>query len=179
MSKRVRAACLLAACIVTTACKPTSTTVPPAEPTPPGATPPSRHATGEQVDVSVPLQQGGVVALPELRGKLVLLELVDQAHRDDAVLAEYQSLQRELGEQLTVVVVSLDRDGWSGDTPPFVLGWDPAGALAARLHAGSIPAVLLLDREGRILEQYAGAREPGHAKIMARARAAASSRVGE
>lgn len=172
MSGRARA---IALGMLAVACRPTTTAPPTPEPTVVGDAPPSRHATGEQVDATVPLQPGGTVALAELRGKVVLLELSDAAHRDAAVIADYEALQRERGDEVVVIVVSLDRDGWSGDAPPLMLGWDPAGALAARLHAGSIPAVLLVDRDGRILEQYAGAREP-HAKLMARAREALASK---
>jgi peroxiredoxin len=164
----------LAAFAVVVACRSTATTTtPPPEPTPPvGQAPPSRHATGEQLEASVPLQQGGTVSLAELRGKVVLLELSDAAHRDATVLADYEALQREHSDGLAVIVVSLDRDGWTGDVPALLLGWDPAGALGARLRAGSIPAVLLIDRDGRLLEQYAGARESSHARLLTRARLA-------
>jgi hypothetical protein len=153
------------------ACRPT----PPAEPavTPPsGALPPSRHAAGEVVEANVPLQHGGVLGLAELRGKLVVLELVDAAHRDPAIESEYAALQADGDGRLAVVMVSLDADGWGGDVPPFVLGWDPQGALAARLHAAGMPCVLLLDAGGRIVAQYSGARSPGHGQLVAAARAA-------
>lgn len=153
------------------ACRPT----PPADPDAPppmGALPPSRHVAGEVVEANVPLQQGGVLGLAELRGKLVVLELVDAAHRDPAIEAEYAALQADGDGRLAVVMVSLDADGWGGDVPPFVLGWDPQGALAARLHAAGVPCVLLLDADGRIVAQYAGARAPGHGQLVAAARAA-------
>lgn len=153
------------------ACRPTPSAPPVASP-PAGALPPSRHTAGEVVEANVPLQHGGVLGLAELRGKLVVLELVDAAHRDAAIESEYAALQAEGDGRLAVVMVSLDADGWGGDVPPFVLGWDPQGALAARLHAAGVPCVLLLDGAGRIVAQYSGARAPGHGQLVAAARAA-------
>ena len=132
-----------------------------------GQLPPSRHAAGEQVDANVPLQQGGVLSLAELRGKVVVLEVVDAAHRDAAVEAEYAAVLARFAGRVEVVMVSLDADGWVGDVPPFVLGWDPQGALAARLLAASVPTVLLLDTAGRVVTQYSGARKPNHAALIA------------
>lgn len=150
---------------------------PPAAPTPATtstaqALPPSRHATGEIVDANVPLQQGGVLGLAELRGKHVVLEVVDGAHRDAAVEADYAALLAEAAGRVEIVMVSLDAEGWTGDVPPFVLGWDPQGALGARLHAASVPTVMLLDGQGRVVAQYAGARAPGHAALLETLRAA-------
>lgn len=141
----------------------------------PGPLPPSRHAAGEVVDANVPLQQGGVIALAELRGKLVVLEVVDAAHRDAAVESDYATLLTEAPGKVEVVMVSIDPDGWVGDVPPFVLGWDPQGALAARLLAADVPTVLLLDADGRVTAQYAGARTPGHAELVASLRRALAS----
>jgi hypothetical protein len=39
----------------------------------------------------------------------------------------------------------------------FDLGWDPQGALAARLQAAALPTVVILDRRGRITFVQAGA----------------------
>lgn len=156
--------------IAIAACTPTTTN--PVDSQTPGPLPPSRHAAGEVVDANVPLQQGGVIALAELRGKLVVLEVVDAAHRDAGVESDYAMLLAESAGKLEVVMVSIDADGWVGDVPPFVLGWDPQGALAARLRAANVPTVLLLDVDGRVTAQYAGARTPGHAELVAMLRRA-------
>ncbi|MBX7079360.1 MAG: hypothetical protein K1X88_09260 [Nannocystaceae bacterium] len=152
------------------ACRPaTPATAQPAA-APSGALPPSRHAAGEQIDANVPLQAGGVLPLASLRGRVVIIEVVDAAHRDAAAEADYRALLEQLGDAVEVVLVSLDADGWHGDAPPVQLGWDPQGALAARLQAATLPTVIVLDAEGRVAFQYAGARERGHAEVLATAR---------
>lgn len=159
---------LLAALLVL-ACTPTAPRKAPPS-TPPSTLPPSRHAAGEVVDANVPLPDGGVLGLAELRGKLVVLELVDTAHRDAAVESDYAKVQSEAPD-VEIVMVSLDAEGWVGDVPPFRLGWDPQGALGARLLVASVPTVMLLDRDGRVAAQYSGARAPGHAELLAKLRA--------
>lgn len=154
------------------ACRPATPAAPAEPPGAPPSLPPSRHGAGEIVEANVPLQQGGVIGLAELRGKHVVLEVVDGAHRDAAVESDYAGVLAQAQGRVAIVMVSLDADGWSGDVPPFVLGWDPQGALAARLHAASVPTVMLLDGEGRVIAQYAGARTPGHAELLAVLRAA-------
>ncbi len=159
------------------ACTTTTTTrTPPATPSS-GDFPPSRHAAGEVVDANVPLPDGSVLPLAELRGKLVVLELVDAAHRDAKVEADYAAVLRDAGDRVEIVMVSLEPEGWAGDVPPFRLGWDPQGALAARLLAASVPTVMLLDRDGRVAAQYSGTRAPGHAELLAKLEGALSGRV--
>lgn len=133
--------------------------------------PPSRAVAGEPLDVTVPLQHGGVVTTSALRGKVVVLELVDADHVDPGGYLEYQRLQDERPDDLAIVLVSLDREGWSDATAPFVLGWDPQGALATRLRAASLPTVIVLDREGRVVHQYAGDRTRSQAGAITAARA--------
>ncbi len=150
------------------ACKP-STQPGPARPDEPAApTSASRHASGELVDANVPLASGEVLALASLRGKVVLLELSDASHRDAAVLADYARLAETHGEDVAIVVVSLDAAGWETSAAAYQLGWDPAGALAAKLHAAKLPTVIVLDRDGRIVYQYGGRddRKP-HAEAIA------------
>lgn len=149
----------------------TTTTRSTAPSTTPETRAPSRHAAGEVVDANVPLPDGGVLGLAELRGKLVVLELVDTARRDPAVEADYTRVLDEAADRVEIVMVSLDAEGWAGDVPPFRLGWDPQGALAARLLVASVPTVMLLDRDGRVAAQYSGARAPGHAELLATLRA--------
>lgn len=151
------------------ACRPTHE-----EPVPPVVPPsqpltPSNRKDGEVLDANVPLADGGVLALPSLRGKVVILELCDAAHRDAAAEADYTALAQSSGDALAVVMVALDRDGWHDDAPPHTLGWDPQGALAARLRAAKLPTVLVLDPQGRIAFQYGGARASGHADVLATA----------
>lgn len=150
------------------ACKP-ATQPDPARPDEPAApTSASRHASGELVDANVPLASGEVLALASLRGKVVLLELSDASHRDAAVLADYARLVETHGENVAIVVVSLDAAGWETSAAAYQLGWDPAGALAAKLHAAKLPTVLVLDRDGRIAYQYGGRTDAKpHAEAIA------------
>ncbi|HWB74564.1 MAG TPA: hypothetical protein VG755_06405 [Nannocystaceae bacterium] len=136
---------------------------------------PSKHKDGEVLDANVPLADGGVLALPSLRGKVVILELCDAAHRDASAEADYTALAQSSGDALAIVMVALDRDGWHDDAPPHTLGWDPQGALAARLRAATLPTVLVLDAQGRIAYQYGGARASGHADVLATAQRLLSS----
>jgi hypothetical protein len=136
----------------------------------PTALPTSRHAAGDVLDANVPLAHGGVLPLASLRGKVVILELGGAADRDATVEADYAALAESSGDRLAIVMVALDPGGWHDDAPPHTLGWDPQGALAAKLHAATLPTVIVLDAEGRIAHQYGGARTAGHAETMATAK---------
>lgn len=149
---------------------PTARTSEPGAADAPKSLPTSRHAAGEVLDANIPLAHGGVLTLTSLRGKVVILELDDAAHRDAAVEADYAALAEGAGAELAIVMVALDPGGWHDDAPPHLLGWDPQGALAAKLHAAALPTVLVLDAEGRIAHQYGGARTPGHAEALATAK---------
>lgn len=113
---------------------------------------------GEVLELTVPLVGGGQRALAELRGTPVLLELADASSPDrDAVQRRWRALVEQRGDAVTVVCVAMDADpnalpaSWIDDPPPFVLGWDPQGAIAARLQLRVLPTVVLLDAQGRIV----------------------------
>jgi hypothetical protein len=128
------------------------------------AQPPEPPVTdGQPLDATIPLFAGDSTQLSALRGKVVILELSatdrpgwQQAH------THYRALLDELAPALEVVAVSIDgaveplRAEWDVDPPPFVLGWDPQGALALRLGVKSLPTAFVLDREGRIVGATAG-----------------------
>lgn len=149
------------------ACRPTAEPSLPKTAAPGAPESPSRHAAGDQIDANVPLASGDVLALAGLRGKVVLLELSDVEHRSADVLADYTRLAEMHGERLAIVVVSLDRTGWDTSAAAYVLGWDPDGALAAKLRAAALPTVLVLDREGRVAYQYGGSETGAHAEAVA------------
>ncbi|MEX1362352.1 MAG: hypothetical protein AB1Z98_04455 [Nannocystaceae bacterium] len=117
---------------------------------------------GQVLELTVPLLGGGRLELAELRGRAVLLDLGDASNpaRDEAQ-ARYRALV-ERDERVVVVSVALDATAedlpasWQ-DAPPFVLGWDPQGALAARLQLVMLPTVVLLDTQGRIVSVHEGA----------------------
>lgn len=118
---------------------------------------------GEPLELRVPRLGGGVLDLAELRGRAVLLELSDAATPDRAqAQARYRALVEREGEAVVVVSVAVDaqRDAlpaaWLDDPPPFELGWDPQGAVAARLGLGVLPTVVLLDSAGVVVAVHEG-----------------------
>lgn len=120
---------------------------------------------GEVLELTVPLVGGGRRTLAELRGKAVLLELSDASASEperEAVQRRWRALVEQRGNAVTVVSVALDADvgtlpaSWTVDPPPFVTGWDPQGAIAARLQLRVLPTVVLLDAAGRIVAVHEG-----------------------
>ncbi|HEY8378349.1 MAG TPA: TlpA disulfide reductase family protein [Nannocystis sp.] len=134
----------------------------PAEPLAPAA--PIRHAAGEILDLTVPLAGGGGLSLRDLRGRVVVLELTSAALPSwPATFAFYNDLLRHHGaDRLAVIVVAVDPERAPLSPEPelrrhgFELGWDPQGALAARLQVAAFPTVLVLDQAGRIVLASAG-----------------------
>ncbi len=125
-----------------------------AESTPLEPETPTNRAAGEQLELVVPLYTGGALDLGTLRGRVVLLEI---STTDDEAWApahlHHARLTDAHGDGLAVVVIANDADPSALEDSamgPFVLGWDPQGALAARLQLAGFPTYLVLDREGRI-----------------------------
>lgn len=166
MTRRPALALLLAA-----ACTPaTAPSVPPSAPepaAPPGPLAPIRTPPGELLDLTVPLSGGDALPLARLRGRVVVLELTSAAAPGwPETFAFYNRLLREHGaDHLAVVVVAIDPERATLSPEPdlrahgFELGWDPQGAVAARLQAAALPTVIVLDRAGRIAFVQAGPAE--------------------
>jgi peroxiredoxin len=119
----------------------------------------------EVVELSVPLFGGGAVELERFRGRAVVLE-VSASYADGwAELHEHYARLLDAHENdLSVIAVSLDMEpsqlaSWERDPPPFTLGWDPQGALAARLGVTRFPTVFVLDRDGVLVEEITGFSE--------------------
>ncbi len=152
---------------------PSATPEPPSTglPDPIGA--PVNRQPGELLAITVPLVDGDGLALASLRGRVVVLELTATWTRSWAqTYPFYARLLREHGaDRLAVIVVAMDSEratlspepGLRG--PGFDLGWDPQGALAARLQAAALPTVVVLDREGRIVYVQADA-PPGATQAL-------------
>lgn len=153
---------LLAGALAAAACT-RPQTGPAPEPPPPDAPvrpdAPVGHPAGERLDLTVPLLAGQGLPLASLRGRVVVLELSSAASPAwPAAFAFYNDLLREHGaDRLAVVLVALDRERELLSPEPdlrvhgFELGWDPQGAVAARLQAAALPTVLVLDRDGRLV----------------------------
>ncbi len=134
---------------------------------------PVNRQPGELLAVTVPLVDGDGLALVSLRGRVVVLELTATWTRSwPETYPFYARLLREHGaDNLAVIVVAMDNEraalspepGLRG--PGFDLGWDPQGALAARLQAAALPTVVVLDREGRIVFVQADA-PPGATRAI-------------
>ena len=166
------------ALLVAAACtRPATHTEPPphADPLPTfDPTAPIRNNPGEQLDLVIPLPGGDILPLAQLRGRVVVLELTRAANPGwPETFAFYNRLLREYGpDRLAVVVVAVDPERAALSPEPdvrvhgFELGWDPQGALAARLQAAALPTVIVLDREGRISSAQAGPA-PGAARSLA------------
>jgi peroxiredoxin len=128
-------------------------------------------APGGVLEATVPLIDGSAVALSDLRGRVVLLEVsaTSRPHWAPAQ-AVYRELVDELGdERVAVVSVAADPDSsglradWDRDKPPFLLAWDPQGALALRLGIRVLPTAVVLDPGGRVAATIAGQGDDGRA----------------
>lgn len=163
---RLAPACVLACARPQTAPAPAPA---PEEPLAPDA--PIRHATGELLDLTVPLAGGHALPLTDLRGRVVVVELTSAALPSwPATFAFYNDLLRHHGaDRLAVIVVAVDPERATLSPEPelrrhgFELGWDPQGALAARLQAAALPTVLVLDQAGRIVHASGGDPNPAPA----------------
>jgi peroxiredoxin len=143
-------------------------------------------AEGEPLEATIPLLSGDTTRLSELRGRVVILELSatdrpgwSEAHR------HYRSLVA--AGDVEVVAVSADpapeplQEDWDTDTPPFVLAWDPQGALALRLGVKALPTTFVLDPLGRIVGATVGFDAGTLAeidKLVEKARAPGRSELG-
>ena len=128
---------------------------------------------GAPIELDVPLMSGDAEPLASLRGKVVVL-LLSSTDRPGwaAFRAHYEARLREIGRQrLVVVTVANDADPerlqaeWDRDPPPFLLGWDPDGALALRLGVAALPAAFVLDPRGHSMGNVASVEPPALARL--------------
>lgn len=127
------------------------------------------------IELDIPLLSGDSEPLAGLRGKVVVL-LVSSSDRPGwaEFRRHFEARLQEVGhDRLTVVAVANDADPtrllaeWDRDPPPFLLGWDPDGAVALRLGLASLPAMLVLDPQGRLRGSVGGVDEANLAKVSA------------
>jgi hypothetical protein len=164
MSPRAPTSRWLLALATAIACQTTSQrSRPPVPPEPPAPLPDPVHApidreTGELLEATVPLVDGAGLPLADLRGRVVVLELsATWADRWSESFAFYNRLLQQHGpDKLAVVIIAMDSERATLSPEPglrargFDLGWDPQGALAARLQVAALPTVVVLDRGGHI-----------------------------
>ncbi len=129
----------------------------------------SNKALGERIELAIPLFEGGNLELNRLRGRVVVLELSASWEPGWKPMHVYygELIERHGRDKLAIIEVALDPDTTAfeteierGGSPAVIRGWDPMGALAARLEVARFPSVFVLDAEGRILEIASG-YEPG------------------
>jgi cytochrome oxidase Cu insertion factor (SCO1/SenC/PrrC family) len=144
----------------------------------------SNREPGELLEETVPLLSGEALDLASLRGRVVVLELSatwvetwERAHED------YEKMLAQIGDDdLVVVVVSLDAERdklgseWERNSHPFLLGWDPQGALAARLQVADLPTVFVVGRDGRIAHVLSGSGLSDRSGIAEHVRTTVASR---
>ncbi len=149
-------------------CQPASQTPEPAAPQPTRAAAVTDAASAEAsaapradapLELDVPLISGDAEPLASLRGTAVVMLL---ASTDQPGWTGFRRhYEARLGGlergRLTVVTVANDADArvlqteWDRDPPPFLLGWDPDGAMALRLGVARLPAAFVLDPQGRVV----------------------------
>lgn len=165
-------------------CTPQRTTpASPIEPEP-GPTPAMDEASAQAsaapdrarpIALDVPLLSGDAESLAVHRGRVVVL-LLSSTDRPgwSAFREHFEDRLRAVGSgRLSVIVVANDVDPralqteWDRDPPPFVLGWDPDGALALRLGVASLPAAFILDAQGHPLGNVAQLDAAGFTQLDA------------
>ena len=153
-------------------------------PSPPGAAGPGQvepegpvaaplPEPGEVLEATVPLLGGGGQELAQLRGRVVVLDIASSVEPGWVEAQErWRALVDELGEdRLAVVSVAVDpdpqhlRQQWDRDPPPFILAWDPQGALPLRLGLSSLPTTIVLDQQGRELLRTTDHEQPTLGRI--------------
>lgn len=113
---------------------------------------PANRSNGDELDATIPVIGGESLELSSLRGRPVLLEI---SASWEPGFAEAHALYVELlaaHPELAVVVVVADPADASLDglEDAFILAWDPAGALAAKLTVATMPTMFVIDRSGHI-----------------------------
>jgi hypothetical protein len=113
---------------------------------------PANRSSGDELDATIPVVGGDALELSSLRGRPVLLEI---SASWEPGFAEAHAFYVELlaaHPELAVVVVVADPADASLDMlgDAFILAWDPAGALAAKLTVATMPTMFVVDRSGHI-----------------------------
>jgi hypothetical protein len=143
------------------ACRPTpSPEPPPVDATEDARGPAAKTSRGERLDADVPLVDGGVMALQDQRGKVVVLAIVlTSSPTFTALSVAVGDAARQHPDLVTAVLVAADPNPDAllhHAGADVIAGLDPQGALATRLQVRGLPAVFVLDRKGQVVEVWAG-----------------------
>lgn len=140
-------------------------------PSPPPA--PPFAARGEVVDLVLPLLDGGEVAFPAMRGKVVVVHFfATWSVASDSDLTELRAVREAVGDGVALVSIALDKDGYklvapwrdaegvdwlvALTTPEIVSGQSVFGDVMA-----AVPATVLLDADGAVAWAHRGPLPPG------------------
>jgi hypothetical protein len=147
---------LVCGCPTRVTTSPDAGTEPPPDTNPEGSpiipAEPANRSSGDELDAMIPVVGGESLELSSLRGRPVLLEI---SASWELGFAEAHLLYAELlakHPELAVVLVVTDPADASLDglSDEFILAWDPAGALAAKLTVATMPTMFVIDRSGHI-----------------------------
>jgi len=156
---------LVAGCVLVlgaVACRPPVEPAPPPEvlqgenfePTPLEPTEPANKAAGDSIELTIPGVEGEFIELESLRGKTVVLAIggTTEAHWE-AMLAWLEGVQEADPARRAAILVASDPepDALDDVMSPVLLGWDPQGAVAARLSVARLPTVFVIDAEGQVV----------------------------
>jgi len=121
----------------------------------------SNKHEGDQLELTIPLFEGEEIELSALRGKVLLLEISPSwEHGWKPMHEAYARFAQEYSEQpFAVIEVILDPDTLAFEKEvetqkqglSIIRGWDPMGALAAKLEVAQFPTYFVLDPQGRIV----------------------------
>jgi hypothetical protein len=152
----------LAMGLVASACRPPVTPAPPSgelnpsvdfEPTPLEPAEPANKKAGDQLDLLIPGVEDEYIDLAALRGKTVVLAVsgTTEAHWAE-LLAWLEQVQEAdpAGRAAILVASDPEPDALDGVMSSVRLGWDPQGAVAARLSVARLPTVFLIDPQGQV-----------------------------
>lgn len=109
----------------------------------------------QRLTTSIPLLGGGRVRLGDLQQRAVVLEFsVGDGADDNALHPLFAELAAAHVGDVEIFAISIaptadEAEAWAREAPPFQIGHDPQGGVAAKLDVAELPLVIVLDlREG-------------------------------
>ena len=131
---------------------------------------PANKGEGEQLDMLIPGVESRAINLADLRGKTVVLAIssTDQ-DRFDALLSWLEGVQAVDPQTRASILVLSDPEATALDEvmSPIALGWDPQGAVAARLSVARLPTIFVIDAQGSIVVVTPGFEAAHQAQLEA------------
>lgn len=119
---------------------------------------PANKAAGDELSLVIPGVESEVIDLATLRGQTVILAVSGTTEANfEELLSWLEAMQAAAPDRVSVLVASdPEADALDAILSPVRLGWDPQGAVAARLSVARLPTVFVIDPEGRVRVVTAG-----------------------